>query len=293
MGDAVSQMLPVNGINLHAVRRGEGTTPVLFVHGNLASVDWLDLVYPYLPPDLRIDAVDWRGCGRSDKPEPTADFQNYAMAQHADDMLAAMDALGLERCHLITHSTGGIISSYMLFKAPERFARVLALDPVSPKGLKFDEQGKGLFAAMKASPEFGRFGLGVAMATLFKPETLIPGTELEFRQTTSQAQKDLFEQIVAQSRTVSDGIWLGTPHNLNLEFESGALAAHMGGIAQPHLVVWGMMDAVIPQADMDAMAKGMPDCRVVKVPGVGHSMNIEHPALFAGYIGGFLSGVPA
>jgi non-heme chloroperoxidase len=39
------------------------------------------------------------------------------------------------------------------------------------------------------------------------------------------------------------------------------------------------------------MAAAMPDCRLVTVPGVGHSMNLESPALYAGYFGAWFGGL--
>ena len=42
-----------------------------------------------------------------------------------------------------------------------------------------------------------------------------------------------------------------------------------------------------PHADLAAM----PDCRLVTVPGVGHSMNLESPALYAGYFGAWFGGL--
>ena len=37
----------------------------------------------------------------------------------------------------------------------------------------------------------------------------------------------------------------------------------------------------------------MPDCRLVVVPGIGHSMNLESPALYAGYFGAWFGGLAA
>jgi len=39
------------------------------------------------------------------------------------------------------------------------------------------------------------------------------------------------------------------------------------------------------------MAEAMPDCRLVNVPRVGHSMNLELPALYAGYFGAWFGGL--
>jgi pimeloyl-ACP methyl ester carboxylesterase len=41
------------------------------------------------------------------------------------------------------------------------------------------------------------------------------------------------------------------------------------------------------------MAAAMPDCRLVIVPRVGHSMNLEVPALYAGYFGAWFGGLTA
>lgn len=54
----------------------------------------------------------------------------------------------------------------------------------------------------------------------------------------------------------------------------------------------GEKDDWIPLADLRAMAAAMPDCRLVIVPGIGHSMNLEQPALYAGYFGAWFGGLP-
>ena len=85
---------------------GEGDVTVVFIHGNLASKDWIELAAPLFPSGVRVIGIDWRGCGESDRPPPAADFSNYSMRQHALDMLAALDELQIPFCHLATHSTG-------------------------------------------------------------------------------------------------------------------------------------------------------------------------------------------
>jgi non-heme chloroperoxidase len=77
----------------------------------------------------------------------------------------------------------------------------------------------------------------------------------------------------------------GTPFNLNLERESGDLERRMAEIWHPHLVLWGEKDGWIAPADLRTMAAAMPDCRLITVPGIGPSMNLESPALYAGYFG--------
>jgi non-heme chloroperoxidase len=124
---------------------GGGDVTVVFIHGNLASKDWIELAAPLFPSGLRVIGLDWRGCGESDRPKATADYSNYSMQQHAEDMLAALDSLDIRFCHLTTHSTGGIIAARMLLMQPQRFGRVLALDPVTPLGMLLNAEQIGLF----------------------------------------------------------------------------------------------------------------------------------------------------
>jgi pimeloyl-ACP methyl ester carboxylesterase len=240
---------------------------------------------------LRVIGIDWRGCGGSDAPIPDAQLTNYGMQQHADDMLAALDALEIPFCHLATHSTGGIIASRMLLAQPRRFGKVLALDPVTPLGLAFARKQIAVFEAMMGSRAVTRAVMATAAPMLFDPATLAPGQEPRFRNGAPMESRALFEHIVDQAFSASPGIWRGTPHNLNLERERGELVPRMGEIAHEHLVLWAELDAWIPLEDLEAMAAAMPNCRLVVVPNVGHSMNLENPAMYAGYFGACFGGL--
>jgi len=269
---------------------GEGDVTVVFIHGNLASKDWIELAAPLFPSGVRVIGIDWRGCGESDRPPPTPDFSNYSMRQHALDMLAALDELQISFCHLATHSTGGIIAARMLLKQPDRFGRVFALDPVTPLGMAFNAEQTDLFRMMMTSREVTRAVMATAAASLFVPESLAPNTRPRFREGLVELQA-FYERILEQTFGVSEGVWLGTPFNLNLERQNGDLERRMAEIWHPHLVLWGEKDGWIAPADLKTMAAAMPDCRLVTVPGIGHSMNLESPALYAGYFGAWFGGL--
>jgi pimeloyl-ACP methyl ester carboxylesterase len=277
-------------VNLGWRAWGEGDVTVVFLHGNLASKDWIELAAPLFPSGVRVIGIDWRGCGDSDRPASLPDYTNYSMQQHAQDMLAALDELNISFCHLATHSTGGFIAARMLLLQPERFGRVFALDPVTPLGMAFNEEQIGVFRAMMASRDVTRAVMATAASTLFVPETLAPNTVPLFREGLG-AIKAFFEAILEKTFGVAEGIWIGTPVNLNRERESGDLKRRMPEIRHPHLVLWGEKDGWIPPADLKRMAEAMPNCRLVTVPGVGHSMNLEQPALYAGYFGAWFGGI--
>jgi non-heme chloroperoxidase len=269
---------------------GKGDVTVVFIHGNLASKDWIELAAPLFPSGIRVIGIDWRGCGESDRPTPAPNYANYSMQQHALDMLAALDALRIPFCHLATHSTGGIIAARMLLMQPKRFGRVFALDPVTPLGMSFNADQIGLFRAMMLSREVTRAVMATAAVTLFVPESLAPNTVPRFREGIGEFQA-FYERLLEQTFGVAEGIWLGTPFHLNLERESGELQRRMPEIRHPHLVLWGEKDGWIPAADLRTMADAMPNCRLVIVPGIGHSMNLELPVLYAGYFGAWFGGI--
>jgi pimeloyl-ACP methyl ester carboxylesterase len=269
---------------------GKGDVIVVFIHGNLASKDWIELAAPLFPSGLRVVGIDWRGCGDSDRPKAVPDYSNYSMQQHAQDMLAALNALGISYCHLATHSTGGIIAARMLLMQPQRFGHVFALDPVTPLGMAFNTDQIGLFHAMMASKELTRTVMATAASSLFVPESMGPNAIPRFREGLGEIEA-LFDRIIEQTFGVPEGIWIGTPVNLTREKESGELERRMPEILHPHLVLWGECDGWIPPADLRTMAAAMPDCRLVVVPGIGHSMNLEVPELYAGYFGAWFGGL--
>src|SRR3954471_13209491 len=228
---------------------GGGDVTVVFIHGNLASKDWIELAAPLFPSGLRVIGIDWRGCGESDRPAANAGYSNYSMEQHAEDMLAALDALGITFCHLATHSTGGIIAARMLLQQPQRFGRVLALDPVTPLGMIFNADQIGLFRAMMASKELTRTVMATAASSLFVPQSLAPDAIPRFREGVGGTRQRLFDRIIEQTFGVSEGVWIGTPVNLTREKESREMERRMPEIRHSHLVLWGEWDGWIPPAD--------------------------------------------
>jgi len=268
-------------ISLNYRETGKGDRIVVFVHGNLGCIDWMDLVWLALPPDIHVFAFDWRGCGDSDKPEPTADYDNYSMTQHAQDMIAAIRNVGIKKCHLANHSTGGIIGTRMLLMEPAMFGKVLCLDPVAPASVPFDENGIKLFQAMKESYEFAYSILAGTSPSLFTVESMQPGQVPQFSDKATVEQRDLFQRIVKKTRGLSDGIWFGTPVNLTKEHQSGELKRRQKEIRHEHLILWGEHDVWIPKGDLEAMAAAMPQCALKILPHTGHCMNLENPAGFA------------
>jgi non-heme chloroperoxidase len=281
--------IQAGNVKLNYVEHGTGNNIVVFIHGNLACVNWMDLIWPRLPKDIHVFAIDWRGCGESEKPIPTKNFENYSIKQHATDMIAAIKALGIKKCSLANHSTGGIISTYMLLDEPDLFQKVLALAPVSPRGLEVQKDYQALFQAMKDSRNYAFKALAVVAPALFVKESLNPGAKVQFKPQTTQEQKDAFNLIVDKTRILSDGIWFGVPFHLLNERIKGTLAKKTSKIKQPHLVLWGEDDIIIPRKDIEEIPQLLPNCQLKIIKDIGHALTIENPDLYAQIFNDFFS----
>jgi pimeloyl-ACP methyl ester carboxylesterase len=276
-------------IKLHYIEHGTGNNIVVFIHGYLGCVHWMDLIWPRLPKNIHVFAIDWRGCGKSDKPTPTQDFANYSLKQHAKDMIASIKALGISKCSLATHSTGGIISTYMLLAKPNMFEKVLALDPVSPRGLLIPGDYRIFFQAIKDSRNYAFKALAVVAPALFVKESLSPDTKAQFKSKTTAEQKELFNLIVDKARILSDGAGFGTLYHLQNERTTGTLDKEAHRIKQPHLVLWGEEDTLIPRKDTEEIIKLLPNCKLKIIKDVGHVLIIENPDLYAQIFNDFFS----
>ena len=269
---------------------GDGPITVAFIHGNLASKAWFELAADHLPRDLRVVGLDWRGCGESDRPEPAADYGNYAPEVHARDMLAALDRLGVDRCHLATHSTSGLIALHMDLMAPGRFPRMLALAPVPPGGIAFDAAAMAVFRAMRADKAVTRRIMAKVAPSLFTEASLAGGGAPVFVAPGSP-RAALFERIVDDAYGAGEGVWLGTPFHLDRAARTGGLTDRLGEVTAEHLILHGERDLWIRGADLEAMAAGLGRARLARLSNIGHAMNLEAPELYAGYVGAFFAGV--
>ena len=115
-----------NGAAFHVARTGSGR-PLLLLHG------WPEFWLTWKPVMARLAdrysliAPDLRGFGDSDKPHGP-----YGPDQHTDDMLALLDALGIDKAGVVGHDVGGAVMQPLARKAPERIAGLMLFDFVYP-----------------------------------------------------------------------------------------------------------------------------------------------------------------
>src|SRR6266513_3235027 len=107
---------------------GRAGQAVLFVHGNVSSSLFWQPTMLALPERYRPLAIDLRGFGDTD-PEPVDAARG--LRDYADDLAAAIDALGLQQVHLVGWSMGGGVVMQYLADRPEAH-RVASLTLVAP-----------------------------------------------------------------------------------------------------------------------------------------------------------------
>jgi pimeloyl-ACP methyl ester carboxylesterase len=117
------EYLDAGGLRMHVALAGpEDAPPIVLVHGWPQNWwEWRDVI-PALAESFRVIVPDLRGHGWSEAPPA-----GYEKEQLASDLLAALDALGVERVTWIGHDWGGWTGFIAALRSPERFERMLAL----------------------------------------------------------------------------------------------------------------------------------------------------------------------
>jgi pimeloyl-ACP methyl ester carboxylesterase len=134
--DAARPIPPVEGVlhrfvetprlRVHIVEAGEGE-PVLMLHGWPQHWYAWRKVIPLLGESHRLIAPDLRGFGWTDAPR-----DGYGTGELADDLLALLDTLELERVLVVGHDLGGRLGVDLAVRAPTRVRRLLTLNAMHP-----------------------------------------------------------------------------------------------------------------------------------------------------------------
>ncbi|HEX6289331.1 MAG TPA: alpha/beta hydrolase [Herpetosiphonaceae bacterium] len=145
-------------LRTHIITRGPADgVPIIFVHGNLSAARfWEDLLVS-LPPQFRAIALDMRGYGRSEAAPVDA---TRGMRDFSDDLYALVEALELDRPHLVGWSLGGCVTMQYAIDHPEAVASITLIAPGSPYGFGGTRDLEGTPTA----PNFAGSGAGMTNA---------------------------------------------------------------------------------------------------------------------------------
>jgi non-heme chloroperoxidase len=192
------------------------------------------------------------------------------VADHVADVVALLDALGIDAAILVGHSAGSVVAQQVAVDHP---GRVLGLALV------------GAFHAFGRNP--GAHELWDAVRDLEDP--VDPAFVREFQEScvTGELPAGYLDAIVAESLKVRAFVWRAYLRGLldaPAPLESGLIRA-------PVLVLWGELDAYCPRGDQDAIVAGAVAARLVTYPEAGHCPHWEAASEVAAELTAFAAAV--
>jgi aminoacrylate hydrolase len=251
---------------LHYERCGAGF-PVLLVSGlnGLASY-WRDQM-PSFVKSFEVVTHDHRGVGQSDHMRVA-----YTVERMAADVVQLMNALGIERAHVVGHSTGGAIAQVLALEHADRLASIV----VAASWTKADAYFRRLFALRKEI--LGRLGPATYLQTatlLNYPSAWIARNNERLRQVEAQALATFAPPDIVMSRI--DAI---------LAFDR---SDELGRVRTPTLIVAAQDDAVAPAYFSEELARLIPGAEVKFFAQGGHYFTQVLPREFNQAVQPFLT----
>jgi pimeloyl-ACP methyl ester carboxylesterase len=251
---------------------GEGI-PVLLVHGIGSSADtWDDIPERLSASGRRVVAVDLPGHGESSR-----DRGDYSLGSLASTLRDLLDALHIERVHLVGHSLGGGVSMQFNYQFPERVATMV----LESSGGLGDEAFTGLRAASLPGSEIvirwainertlkGASWVGLQLGRVgVAPHALSPHA----LQTVSWlSEQDRRTAFLATLRSVVSPRGQRVSALDKLHLMEGARV----------LIIWGDRDPMIPMKHGENAHRLLEGSRFVVFPGAGHEPHLHDPQRFA------------
>lgn len=150
--------LPANGTNLYYELHGPDGADVLVLNNGIlmsAANSW-GFQTPTLSRRYRVLLYDCRGQGQSDHPAGP-----YSMEQHADDLQALLEALGIAQAHIAGISYGGEVAQAFALKYPRTVRSLILADTVSEVGPELRYTVNGWLACARAADAEAFFAVTV------------------------------------------------------------------------------------------------------------------------------------
>src|SRR2546427_358325 len=151
--------LRILGINTRVIEGGpeHRSEASLLLHGNPGSAEDWAYVQPQLADLTRAIALDLPGYGKAGRPREW----DYSPASYAGFIEAAIDALGVERAHLVMHDLGGLGLVWAV-NHPEQFASAVLIDTGNLVGFRWHRA-----ARLYRTPVIGELLAGLVLRPLF------------------------------------------------------------------------------------------------------------------------------
>ncbi len=236
------------------VETGGDGPPLLYLHGAVGQKGWAPFL-ERLSQQFTVYAPYMPGCGEASGLEHIADLTDLTLYH-----LELLDALGVERAHVVGHFLGGMIAAEMAAFSPSSIDR-LAL--VSPAGVWHDEEPVADLLALNADELSERL-------------TATPSGAASLNGFADMLARDRMQDIAAAGKF----LW---------PLPDRGLHRRAYRIKAPTLILWGGQDRINPPSYAADFQGLIAESRTGSIANAGHLLMLEQPDAFADAIAAFLS----
>jgi len=246
----------------HRIRywaQGNASSTVLLIHGISCSVlEWEHTIHA-LSQQHRVIALDLLGSGLSDLPVDAA----YDMQSQATFVFAFMDAMGLDKVHMVGNSMGGRIALECAAMHPERVASLVLS---APAGVGQSTLFNFRLASLPKLGEWltrpSHFGLGMIWKLAFHDSGFV--TRELVAEKVALARRPNAQAVFLKTLRVMLG-FSGFPQKPREEF-----LKRVDTIRCPALVIWGRHDKFLPVDHVDILKQHLPYAHYEIIEACGH-----------------------
>jgi len=238
--------------------------PVVMVHGLGATKVSLLPTVAALSPRFRAISLDLPGHGDSDKPVGAA----YDARFFADSVIEFLDALNIDRAHIVGNSLGGRVALELGLRHPDRVRRLALLAP--SLAWRRDRPWAPLLRLLR--PEVGLLQLAPRPVVEGIVRRVIPGAQDGW----AAAGVDEFLRVYLTPR--GRAAFYAAARQIYLEAPEGddGFWPRLKTLEPDALFVWGRKDQLVPLAFARHVSEAVPGARHVELD-CGHVPQLERP----------------
>jgi pimeloyl-ACP methyl ester carboxylesterase len=259
-------------IKLYYEEVGSGI-PVVFVHEFAGDVRSYEMQMRYFGQRYRCIAFNARGYPPSDVPESA---ELYSQERARDDIRAVLDALKIDKAHIVGLSMGGFATLHFGFTYADR-TRSLVIAGCG-YGAAPDKRAQFAGEAEAAAKNFQQVG----MAKAAEGYALGP-TRVQFQNKDPRGWQEFATQLAEHSTEGAAQTLRGVQARRPSLFD---LIDKMKTITAPTLIMTGDEDWPCLEPGL-LMKRTIPTAALVVMPNAGHAINLEDPGAFNQHIADF------
>ncbi|MGB7259498.1 MAG: alpha/beta hydrolase [Pseudolabrys sp.] len=265
-----------DGVKLYYEETGSGT-PIVFVHEFAGDYRSHELQMRYFGQRYRSIVYNARGYPPSDVPK---DSERYSQERARDDIRAVLDALKIDKAHVVGLSMGGFAALHFGFTYPDRARSIVVAG--CGYGAAPDKRAQFAEEAEAAARQFEQ----QTMAKAAEPYGLGP-TRVQFQNKDRRGWQEFVDQLRGHSTEGAALTMRGVQKRRPSLFD---LVDKMKAMTTPTLVMTGDEDWPCLEPGL-LMKRMIPTAALVVMPNAGHTINLEDPAAFNQHIADFISTV--